>query len=394
MPGLGDYQPSEMAWQHCISTPPIGPLIPKMTARFMTDTVTQFEAVTTPSVPIETPKAPDSSNVVGSQPVQTVPVTSKVHSVSKVPISLGSSDNTPHTPRSQSNRGSERSKTPFASKATSILSTSNSPLHTEHAQSLARPEEPVAQQHETTVTTIQAQPTAMPSVIIGSSTVVLSFSPTQIGLLLPNGGTLLPASATEVDGKMYSLAPSGAIAVINGNTISIPALSGFPAITAGGSAFSIMPVTIPGSAIVLPGGITIYPGSVATIDGTVISLEPSASAIVVGGSTIPLPVSRYSNDPAKTQGNGLEFPVTLPKATETALMVNGTIQLTSGFKLSDTSGLLFSSEASGSFTGTILVSDVAPSTRPETTGNTGSRPLLSTWVRIFSSVVYSVFMML
>ncbi|KAF2500081.1 hypothetical protein BU16DRAFT_556569 [Lophium mytilinum] len=56
---------------------------------------------------------------------------------------------------------------------------------------------------------------------------------------------------------------------------------------------SIMPVSFAsasGGGIVLPGGATLSPGAVTTINGVGVSLAPSETAVVIGGSTVILPV--------------------------------------------------------------------------------------------------------
>ena len=101
--------------------------------------------------------------------------------------------------------------------------------------------------------------------------------------------TLAPgSSAIIISGTTYSLAPSASAIVVNGVTSLLPATNAAngvaPVITVGSQLFTASPVA--GSAYVI-GSQTLVPGAPAiTVSGVEVSLAPSASNVVVDGTTV------------------------------------------------------------------------------------------------------------
>ncbi|USP78965.1 uncharacterized protein yc1106_06239 [Curvularia clavata] len=115
---------------------------------------------------------------------------------------------------------------------------------------------------------------ASPIVIGPSSEVVIGSQTLQPGGPAVNVG----------DGTPVSLAPSATAIVLGGQTSLLPQVFQAP----------VPPVLTVGSSTLVPNaatqffvapGQTLTPGGVATVDGTVVSLAPSASFVVIGGST-------------------------------------------------------------------------------------------------------------
>lgn len=138
----------------------------------------------------------------------------------------------------------------------------------------------VPQPTQVTVGTIGTVP-----VVIGPSSEVIVGSQT----LQPGGPAITVGGATPV-----SLAPSATAIVVGGTTSQLPQIFNPPAQPAP----QPPPVLTIGSSTLTPNaatqffiapGQTLTPGGVATIDGTVVSLAPSASFVVIGGSTQILP---------------------------------------------------------------------------------------------------------
>ncbi|KAF1976708.1 hypothetical protein BU23DRAFT_528462 [Bimuria novae-zelandiae CBS 107.79] len=161
-----------------------------------------------------------------------------------------------------------------------------------------------------------------------------SILPSQPGVVLPNGETLQPGSATTVGGVEVSLAPSESFIAI-GNQGTIPIGSTPTALPNG---FSILPS---GSGVVLPNGQTLEPGAATIINGIPVSLSPSESFIAVEGSkTIPL-VPAVTNGVVLPNGQTLQpgvlttilgVPVSL-SPDETAVVIDdSTIALASTAK--------------------------------------------------------------
>lgn len=85
-----------------------------------------------------------------------------------------------------------------------------------------------------------------------------------------------------MSGSIISLTPSGSDIVIDGSTIALsPTFK--PVITIGSQVF-----TENSASQFVVDGQTLSPGGVVTVSGSIISLAPSASDIVIGGSTILL----------------------------------------------------------------------------------------------------------
>lgn len=134
-----------------------------------------------------------------------------------------------------------------------------------------------------TVGTIGGNP-----VVIGPSSVVVVGTQT-----LQPGGPVV-----TVGGQPVSLAPSGTAIIIGSETSVLPTviLPGQPAQTQNPAPpiLTIGSSTLTGNAatqfFIAPGQ-TLTPGGTATVDGTVVSLAPSASFLVVEGSTQILPTA-------------------------------------------------------------------------------------------------------
>jgi hypothetical protein len=120
-------------------------------------------------------------------------------------------------------------------------------------------------------------------VAIGPSSVVVVGSQT----LQPGGPAIVIGGVTPV-----SLVPSATALVIGGSTtLQLPRVSNNPipppVLTVGSSTLTPNAAT---QFFVAPGQ-TLTPGGIATVDGTIVSLAPSASFVVIGGSTQLLPTA-------------------------------------------------------------------------------------------------------
>jgi hypothetical protein len=120
-------------------------------------------------------------------------------------------------------------------------------------------------------------------VVLGPSSVVVVGSQT----LQPGGPAVIVDGVTPV-----SLMPSATAIVVGGTkTLQLPQVFGNPipppVLTIGSSTLTPNAAT---QFLVAPGQ-TLTPGGTATIDGTLVSLAPSASFVVVGGSTQFLPTA-------------------------------------------------------------------------------------------------------
>ncbi|KAJ4373027.1 hypothetical protein N0V83_003318 [Neocucurbitaria cava] len=152
--------------------------------------------------------------------------------------------------------------------------------HNAATQEPKMPNEP--QPTQVTVGTIGTAP-----VVVGPSSEVVVGSQT----LRPGGPAITIGGITTV-----SLAPSATAIVVGGTTSQLPQVFVPPA----QSAARPPPVLTIGSSTLTPNaatqffvapGQTLTPGGVATVDGTVVSLAPSASFVVIGGSTQLLPTA-------------------------------------------------------------------------------------------------------
>ncbi|KAF2814038.1 uncharacterized protein BDZ99DRAFT_473163 [Mytilinidion resinicola] len=147
-------------------------------------------------------------------------------------------------------------------------------------------------------------PAGVSSIQIGSTVIPVSFaSASGGGIVLPGGATLSPGIVTTINGVGISLAPSETAVVVGGSTIILPvsAAASFPsvfAIQVGSSVITAAFASASGGGVVLPGGATLSPGAVTTINGVGVSLAPSETAVVVGGSTVVLPVPATPSFPS------------------------------------------------------------------------------------------------
>jgi hypothetical protein len=144
----------------------------------------------------------------------------------------------------------------------------------------------ISQPDRITVGTIGTDP-----VVIGPSSEVVVGSQT----LHPGGSPIIVGGGTPI-----SLIPSATAIVVDGSTSSLPQVNISPAQQ---PPVRPPPVLTIGSATLTPNaatqffitpGQTLTPGGIATIDGTVVSLAPSASFVVIGGSTQVLPTGAAS----------------------------------------------------------------------------------------------------
>jgi hypothetical protein len=136
----------------------------------------------------------------------------------------------------------------------------------------------VSQPTEVTIGNVGTVP-----VIIGPSSVVAVGSQT----LQPGGPAVIVGGVTPV-----SLVPSATAIVVGGTrTVELPRVSENPLpppfLTIGSSTLTPNAAT---QFYIAPGQ-TLTPGGTATVDGTLVSLAPSASFVVVGGSTQLLPAA-------------------------------------------------------------------------------------------------------
>ncbi len=143
------------------------------------------------------------------------------------------------------------------------------------------------------------------------------------------GQTLHPgAPDITFQGTPVSLGLSASVIVVAGSTVTLPTAASAPAITVG-----FQSITLNSASHYVVAGKTLTPGAPPiNIQGTPVSLALSASAIVVAGSTIPLPVP--VNAPVITIG---DHPITANPASQymigsntlipggTAITVSGTI---------------------------------------------------------------------
>lgn len=175
---------------------------------------------------------------------------------------------------------------------------------------------------DSTVLFISPQPSNLPRLTLDGNI----FTANSISQFITDGQTLYPGGPEiTVSGTAISLAPSATQVVIGGSTVKL-AKSSAPTLTlqgkitnhaVGGStvpfatALGISPALTIGGKTVFPnsaseyviGSQTIIAGAPAiTISGTRISLAPSASGIVIGGTTIPLVASATQLPPLTING--------------------------------------------------------------------------------------------
>lgn len=116
-------------------------------------------------------------------------------------------------------------------------------------------------------------------------------------LVLPGGQTLVPGEVITTAGMDLSLEPSATALVIGSTTVPLPQSASESSISVTLGLDVVAATLLPSSAgIVLPGGQMLKPGQAITTDGLVVSLAPSETALVIGGTTIPL--QTMSSSPA------------------------------------------------------------------------------------------------
>lgn len=139
----------------------------------------------------------------------------------------------------------------------------------------------------------QAEVSNSPTEVVGTvGSQTIGIGPSSV--VVVGTQTLSPGGpAITVDGTPVSLAPSATAIVIGGTTSKLPqavttaAAPPPPVLTIGSTTLTANAAT---QFSVAPGQ-TLTPGGAVTISGTVISLAPSASFLVIGGSTQLLPTA-------------------------------------------------------------------------------------------------------
>ena len=145
-----------------------------------------------------------------------------------------------------------------------------------------------------------------PIFTVGSQSVTYN-SASQLAVA---GQTLTPgAPAITIQGTPVSLEPSGDAVVVAGNTLPLPPLVSAPTVSV---AVASQPIILNSLSQYIVAGKTLIPGAPPiSIKGTPVSLAPSASAVIVAGSTIALPVG--VNGPVISVG---DQPVTANSASQ------------------------------------------------------------------------------
>ncbi|KAF1941122.1 hypothetical protein EJ02DRAFT_313816, partial [Clathrospora elynae] len=181
--------------------------------------------------------------------------------------------------------------TPRPNSRPDPVPTTQAPNGNNNAGSQNAPGPNAQQPTKITVGTIGTEP-----VVIGPSSEVVVGSQT----LKPGGPPITLGGGTPV-----FLAPSATAIVVGGTTSQLPQVFAPPAQPQPRPP----PVLTIGSSTLVPNaatqffvgpGQTLTPGGVATVDGTVISLAPSASFVVIGGSTQVLSIAGPGTVPVAT----------------------------------------------------------------------------------------------
>ena len=136
---------------------------------------------------------------------------------------------------------------------------------------------------------------AAPVITIGSQLITANAASQYI----VGSQTLVPGAAITVSGTVISLAPSASDLVVGGTTITLAA-GGEPVITIGSQL-----ITANAASQYIVGSQTLVPGAAITVSGTIISLAPSASDLVVGGTTMVLSSPTGAGDGSPSKGNAL-----------------------------------------------------------------------------------------
>ena len=140
-------------------------------------------------------------------------------------------------------------------------------------------------------------------------------------VVIPGLATLSPgANAATISGTMVSVMSNGAGLVVGGKTVALPAGAPSSLPTVAGQQIQLAP----NGNIILPGGATVTAGgSGATISGTPVSLLPNGAGVVIGTSTLALPVGVAS--PLPTVGGQQ-----LQKGPNGNIVIPGSTTLTPG----------------------------------------------------------------
>ena len=145
-------------------------------------------------------------------------------------------------------------------------------------------------------TTVSLGPSAN-DVVIAGSTLHLS---SAFGYIVGSQTIVPGAPQITISGIKVSLAPSGNDVVLDGTTIALASGGAAPVITIGSQL-----ITANAASQYIVGSQTLVPGAAITVSGTIISLAPSASDLVVGGTTMVLSSPTGAGDGSPSKGNAL-----------------------------------------------------------------------------------------
>ncbi|KAF2464222.1 uncharacterized protein BDR25DRAFT_319301 [Lindgomyces ingoldianus] len=299
---------SEIAWLNCSRPNWKSPAAIAFTARFMTVTSTEFERVTNPPTPAGRPETQGPSDTAQPQQTQGL-VASK-----QAEVQPGASKVQP-----------EQSQAPAQPGQSQPQGASNGNK---------QPEPTGGNQPGTLAAQVQQQVTQV--IPVGSETINFQAGESVTDVILPNGRTLQPGSAINVDGTPVYLPTSGYAIVIGGATVTFNQARPTepPYITIGSE---IVPLSFPPEqiGILLPNSVTLLPGSSTNIGGTKFSLAPSGTAIIVDGSPIPLIPNSLSNiivgtaiipvSPITAPGGGLILPNGITLYPGSLVTIGGTV---------------------------------------------------------------------
>lgn len=154
----------------------------------------------------------------------------------------------------------------------------------------------LGQSSTTTIPLVAPAPTdnlQATAVTIASAIVPIQYvTGTAGGIILPDGHTLLPGSATEVNGVTLSLAPSATELIIGTSTAKLtgggPTSTRATVAAIGSATMPIQYVTGTAGGVIFPNGATLLPGSATEVNGVTVSLPPSVTELVIGSSTVQL----------------------------------------------------------------------------------------------------------
>ena len=191
------------------------------------------------------------------------------------------------------------------------------------------------------------------SVVIGGSTIALQPAaaaplPTVAGqpiqtaangnIVIPGITTLSPgANAATISGTVISVISNGAGLVVGGTTVALPAGGPTALPTVAGQQIQVAP----NGNIILSGGTTISAGgSAVTLSGTAVSVLPNGAGVVIGTSTIALPVGASS--PLSTVGGQQ-----LQRGPDGSIIIPGVITVSPGGAPATISGTAISVASNG-----------------------------------------------